>query len=268
MFKAGASEVLSMYAVFEAFVLDVIAPRNILHRQRASLFQLFKVIDMLLKYRMGRREIMDDLHTAVQVYHHLYGAAYGHHAYKPKNHLSLHCIDMHILFDLMWFIGTLALERKQKAFKKFASQIENLDVFEGAVLADMLNHQVNSMHSEGKFLTGTYALNVREPSRRLRDLLPAGNWLSARRASHRQIHTSAGDVVLANLQGGPQVARIECHLCGDGVWYAMVRLYQNLRGQIWQLVGGLTLIELESVLGVCIWTQAGENLRVLPPRAF
>ncbi len=190
--KAGASELLSLYAPLRHLIETMIAPTGALALQCDSLLKLCTVLDGL---QVVSRGLVSAEELGADIARHLdaYAAAYPDAGVKPKHHYALHLPLLLQRHGAIW--GCFVHERKHKGFKQFAPNCTNMAGFERAVAADLVNHQVNALRAEGACKTGTYVI-------------------SDTQAVHGMLHVSAKD--LAAFTDG-RVGMVRRFLRGEAV---------------------------------------------------
>ena len=98
------------------------------------------VIDLCVKCRMPGRVAPTTLMAAIVKHLDLFIQVYGEDAVKPKHHYSLHLPLQLLIFGAL--LSTLVLERKHRAFKRYARGRTNLRNFEVGVSQEVLCHLV------------------------------------------------------------------------------------------------------------------------------
>lgn len=131
--KAGASEVLSAYAIVRHFVEIVMEPTGKIAPQRASFQALCRVVDgmVLLKQRCEPRRLRD-FDAACAEWVRLHVGCYGAEFVRPKTHFVLH-LGAQPRAD-QFFADCFTHERKHQAIKAEADYVRNTVCFEKSVL--------------------------------------------------------------------------------------------------------------------------------------
>ena len=263
-FKAGASELLNVYAVLRHFVSTVLAPQGKLACEISSLLALFKVLDgwHLVQNQPSKTPLWQ---AAISDHLVKFQAAYSADGdpTKPKHHASMHFQHLQKKNrGHLW--ACFVHERKHKQFKKFASATTCMVTFERSVTSDLLNHQVNTLDEHlqtGSFLVPPLGVVPQFP----------GHTVS-KKATCRGITSASGDYVFYNIVGGTAVAWVRLHLrAADGEHWVLVDALRELQGApqyIYTFQGKAELIALDSIMGACVWSTWGADAAevvVLPP---
>ena len=88
--KLFGSELLNMMRILQAFIIDVVVPREILHDHVISFNHLMSVIRLLQSGPSVAASRADELARLVERHHEAYIRAYGPDWLKPKWHQLLH----------------------------------------------------------------------------------------------------------------------------------------------------------------------------------
>ncbi len=146
--RATASECLSVYALFRQFAHEQIADNDALKPNIESFNALCCVIDIIQQAKkrlLPMRRAAKMLRKALSKWLALHKSTYGDMFIKPKFHWMFDIAD-HFETDLM-VIDQLIIERMHLEIKWHAERVDNLRMFEGSVLAGVLNQQVANLRS-------------------------------------------------------------------------------------------------------------------------
>lgn len=152
-FKAGASELLSVYSVVRHFIESILEPSGFLAAQIASALALFNVLDALVCMKRGL-VTADRLEAAIVRHLQLYQAAYPDSYVKPKHHQALHLASQMRSHGELF--SCFVHERRHKTLKKYASTTTNTTCYEETVSMCLLNAHVEAMRQPETFLVGSY----------------------------------------------------------------------------------------------------------------
>ena len=138
-FKAGASELISIFPLVRYFAQRIVAPTNRIPSQLQSFLACCKLVDVMLqaKYQGADPSLAQGFDDAACEFLRLHTLAYDTEHVKPKHHFMMHV-------GRQWAEDGFALdcfvqERKHQVIKDCASHIKNTSVFERSVLAAVVN---------------------------------------------------------------------------------------------------------------------------------
>lgn len=144
-FKAGASELLSVYPLVRYFVEVVIAPSALLLKERASFLALCEVIDIVqtAKFTSATHQLSARMKAAVARSLQLHVDAYGKEFVRPKHHFLMHIWEQPAEDTVL--LDSFVHERKHQAVKAKASLIRTTQNYERSVLQSALYVMLGQM---------------------------------------------------------------------------------------------------------------------------
>jgi hypothetical protein len=243
-------------------------------KNQASFFAVCAVLDAW-KYLEGRRDKneRDELHTRILAHLAAFKTAYPDELLKPKHHQSMHLVKQ--LKKLLRILNTLVLERKHKALKRILGSVTNLSSFEAGVAIQFLNEQVHALSQSDHLATGCRLINAKPAQQSIGDLFPgaARVTLSTEAYTHsrfgHEFKVFRKDVVYFNDsgQGSMRVGVVCVHIHADSDFLTVLEVYSRAAENTWVKADGMpNVVDLEDIMGTCIWAEAGPNsLLVLPP---
>jgi len=156
IFKAGASEVLSVYPILRYFAEVVVATIGSCEKVVASFLACCTVLDLSQMLKVGGQNdpaLVLEFKNACSRFLGLHVFAYGREFAKPKHHYLLHCSTQYEE-DGKW-LDCFVHERKHQVIKAQATDVKNTRSFERSVLMPVCNsmlHLMEGMQPSG--LTG------------------------------------------------------------------------------------------------------------------
>ena len=172
-FKAGASELISIFSVLLAFAEERAVRIASLEREMASLRACGLLADAFLKVKRGRAPPRSDFIAAAEVHLNLHKQAYGTKYVKPKHHYVFHNAEQEPK-ELDCFVT----ERHNKMAKAVAEPVENTARMEATTLAGCVLQQVRQLEEMGP--TGNSLVGARAESDELRSAVGAADVSVAR----------------------------------------------------------------------------------------
>ena len=194
IFKAGASEVLSVYPLLRYFAEVVVARIATCDRAVASFLACCTVLDLASMLKVGGHpdpNLVFDFKNACVRFHEAHVRAYGDTFVKPKHHYLLHCSTQYEE-DGRW-LDCFVHERKHQVIKTQASDIKNTQIFERSVLMPACNSMLHLM--EGMRSSGLIGSSARVPEL---ETTFAGPVFVASRMTFAWMQFSKGDLLLAS----------------------------------------------------------------------
>ena len=274
-FKAGASEILSIYGVIRHLIEDIVSPSGRLPNECGSIAALCHVIDGI---QCIKRELVphEDLHAAISDHMRLFIRAYPDAGVKPKNHFALHLPAMLKRHGTLW--GCWVHERKHKTLKQFATATTNTRAFEETVSVSLLNHHIETMSVPHAFATGDSILRAKKDDGTLKAQVsprfPAvEEVMVSKYALTRGAHLAEGDLIW--LRDG-SVAKcsffFEVKPSPAGAdHFAVVlpfRATAAIRSTVkLQPLGSTDIVELSAIVDTLVWAQDGDEFVALVPAA-
>ena len=145
-FRAGASELLTMYPLVRYF-LEKVVERGALCAERESFEALCYVLDLMQQLkRFPSNGVARELASALARHMDSHKRAYGTSNIKPKHHQAMH-IPAQVLRDKL-LLDCFVHERKHQVIKQCAQNIDNTREFESSVLRRVLNVQFQQLQCE------------------------------------------------------------------------------------------------------------------------
>ena len=141
-FKAGASEVLTVYPLLRRFAEDLVATQfpNRLRNEIESLVLLCRTLDMFQDAKGGPCDV-NRLRRCVDTHLEKHKATYGADAWRPKHHFGMHIADQ-VERDQMVY-DCFVVERSHQLVKHAAGPITNTGNFERSVIGRALLQRLN-----------------------------------------------------------------------------------------------------------------------------
>ena len=255
-FKAGASEILSIYACLLRFHELVVAPLgNKCDRQGRSLQALCLVLDALqcvsLKLVSPQR-----LRERIQTHLALYTAAYGRRCAKPKFHYAIHF--PRFLEKTGTLFNCFTCERRHKCVKMLASLSTYTGSYEKTVLTDFLLAHAEMLNESGalargcavsktKAITDPMLLNFVKSCCPDLDVVLVGEV-----GRNGMVKSSVGDCVVIEDGASWRIASVIAFFeCVPLRHFAFVERAQPLGGHAWKLSDEYELVPLASIAAAC-----------------
>ena len=265
IFKASASELLSLYPVMRYFIRAMLFRYDLLRAEILSFFALCDVLDGYMIQQNGRP--LHSWHLRIRRHLELSQAAYGPST-KIKPHFALHLQSQAMSHSRLF--TTFALERKHKFVKQLAAQRCNYRTFEVGLLQKLLLDQINGMH--GNFETGTFLIT---PTPRSFTELFEGDVMVAKQGSNHGNLVTAGDIAYFDTSTGEVIAKIVllvqgtprdvAESCLDSWCLAYALAYSGTHGlDSYHVENELQLFSLRGLVTAAVWCKAGPCVRVLP----
>jgi hypothetical protein len=143
MFKAGASETLSVYPLVRHF-LEKFVPAHLIAKERLSFLALCDVLDSMQACKAAFDvEQIYSMKMGVRRFLRLHIDAHGVKYIRPKHHYMFHMFRQP-MEDLIW-LDCFVHERKHQLTKGLADVIKNTRDFESSVLTAVLNATVENL---------------------------------------------------------------------------------------------------------------------------
>lgn len=191
-FKAGASELLDIWPLFQQLVLDFCIDRiPEIALQTQSFFAMGAVLEALTS-----NPGPDDaprLDRLIRESFEKHKQAWPTNSILPKWHMALHIPEQLRVHKRL--LGTFVHERKHKVFKVHGTTCAKTVSWERSVSQSLLNHTINQLNSRPDiFATGDFLLHPRPVDGQLIGL--QGQILVSRDASSAMQRYTHGDHVL------------------------------------------------------------------------
>ncbi len=284
--KCDASKGLCLLPVFAIYILIVIRHMPVLHCPKACdvALALNDLIEALLAVPLGittAKDLADRVHTLLVL---CVECGYDEF-FTPKFHWMLHYI--HALIRWRGMLPTCWVhERKHKAVKRFATDIQNTKVFSTSVLKEVIGYQLWAMRQDGALVS---SLGLKEPKDASVEVtrfvqtelrLPAGAAIKTScnaRLSSGSICASQDVVLMQSIDGINYVAAqiLMFVSAGNDQCFALVDLWELVSTEpesgcgIWKVVSNTTFVPLAIVLAACIYCRlSGDRVRLIVPYQF
>jgi hypothetical protein len=207
-FSCSSSEFLALQPILSRYLKKVIRPQvaNTINEQRVeSMIAVLDVIDLCVKCRVPGRVAPTTLMAAIVKHLDLFIQVYGEDAVKPKHHYSLHLPLQLLIFGAL--LSTLVLERKHRAFKRYARGRTNLRNFEVGVSQEVLCHlvwELTEKHAD--------AYSTSTPTSKqlpwLETMFPMCSNFTLHQEVYRFGYVNRGDMVVLQYVGGLQYGEL------------------------------------------------------------
>jgi hypothetical protein len=143
IFKAGASETLSVYPVVRHF-LEKFVPLRLMAKERSSFLALCDILDSMQACKAAfDLQQLSSMKMQVRVFLRLHIDAHGVKYIRPKHHYMFHMFRQPEE-DLIW-LDCFVHERKHQLTKGLADVVKNTREFESSVLMAVLNATVENL---------------------------------------------------------------------------------------------------------------------------
>jgi hypothetical protein len=142
-FSCNSSEFLSLAPIISRFLQRVVKPNVIGMPQEKNvdcMIAVLEVVKLLQLCKVKDRVSPTTLAGAIVKHLDMFVEIYGEDLIRPKHHYALHLARQ--LFLIGFLFSTLTLERKHRAFKRYAQGRNNLEHFETGVIQEVLCHNM------------------------------------------------------------------------------------------------------------------------------
>ena len=145
MFKAGASEMLSVYPLIRYF-LEVCVPADAVTKEKTSFVECCHVVDLMQGVKQhGGLHLLPDLKARIRSFFRSHVDAYADELVRPKHHYMWH-MTKQVDEDGFW-LDCFVHERKHQLTKDCYNHIKNTSDFEASVLSTVLNATIERLHT-------------------------------------------------------------------------------------------------------------------------
>ena len=262
-FRASASECLSMYPVFAAFV-EVVIPAGVLESEKACLVALWSILNGWRAYQADVLGPLDRWEAAIKLHHDLFRDVFGKSEIKPKHHYALHIPQMLATHQVLQ--PTMVHERRHKQYKEVAAAVKTGEVFSMGCTKLLLNRQLGALQEPSMFCTGTHILEPNAIPNDVLEILPAGSWVSAKILRRNGISSSIGDLVAVDANGSLRIMIVAAVLQHNNCAFYLLGTMCTSEGPREWKAGGLELCSGAACRGPCIWSKTSNGLyHVLMP---
>ena len=280
IFKCGASEGLSAYAVVAHFIQKVLQPLDICGPALLAYIALTDLIDCLYLANRGHTT-RDMMFRAVERFLALFVAAFGIELLSPKFHWLLHFEDNLHRFGTL--ISCFVHERKHKSVKRYANNHRNTAALEKAIM-----HECTATHlavlddpTSHVFQFSVGLIGPKLAPKKVRDFLQleldAPPACEMHVSTHSRFSASgisvAKDVVLFRYaEGDLRAGTVWFHANVFDAPISLVTMYplisiNRVQGWAeWSVTDSTMVILTEDILENLIWTRTGDVIRTLVPR--
>jgi len=267
-FKAGASEILSLYPVLRHIIEVVVQPRGILQNEIKSILALFRVLDGFAAVA-HKRVRFDHLQTAISDHMKRFAEAYPDQLMKPKHHFGLHVPEQVKTRGRLW--SCFVLERKHKELKRYATNTTLLKSMEESVTKDILNAQLR--HAEyADFDIGPHLIQpIRDDGSLAHHFGFAPELLVSKAAYTGLGKISCEDIVLYRTDAAElQIGAVRVHVQVGVQLHTILEMYGKHpeMSHVWCKRDVFCVVHLKQLCAPCIWTQVQCGIRVLTPSAW
>ena len=277
-FNCQASEGLTLYSPFRMFLLSNVFPHTVAGDLRVAILAYIKlcvVLDMLV----GFLQPGDAYEFARAIAAHLdaFQLAHGTDEWVPKFHLVSHLPELLLRFGMLF--ACFVHERKHKALKKFANNLDNVcRAWERSIMQDALYSQLHSLADDDEISKDAPCLyKPRRPPLHILELVRDTFNLDLAtpvNASHTAAYApgakcSNADVVVMELaEGGCAIGEVICHVEVLGEYMTIVSLWEQQGNNNFRRCDRPRVVCTTDIRATCAYKvvdDANDIVLVIPP---